>query len=147
MLSLEIRIISEDQLTLFPCPTMRMLESKYFIKFSVSYCTQENKIRELPIGIRTYAHPMSTFDVLPLRCKRLVIANPSLSFSFLLIQYYAQMVAKGVLIPFHRQIFEKLRCHGYLKQYFKCYQFEWKNFTSHLTSPFCKFICCMLILA
>ena len=48
------------------------------------------------------------------------------------------MVAKGVLIPFHRQIFEKLRCHGYLKQYFKCYQFEWKNFTSHLTSPFCK---------
>ena len=34
-LSLEIRIISEDQFTLFPCPTMRMLESKYFIKFSV----------------------------------------------------------------------------------------------------------------
>ena len=30
-LSLEIRIISEDQLTLFPCPTMMMLESKNFI--------------------------------------------------------------------------------------------------------------------
>ena len=47
-LSLEIRIISEDQLTLFPCPTMRMLKSKYFIQFSVSYCTQENKNQRAP---------------------------------------------------------------------------------------------------